>query len=79
MNTSAIKQQLHNYLDVADSKKLKAIYTMVEEDIMVSSTDYSSAFKAELDNRVNRYLNGDKMVTPDQMHKKLKAVRNKRK
>lgn len=79
MNTSSIKQQLHNYLDVADSKKLKAIYTMIEEDIIESSTGYSTAFKAELDSRVNYYLNGGKMVTPAQMNKKLKIVRSKRK
>ena len=79
MNTSAIKQKLHNYLEVADSKKLKAIYTMVEADILESSGEYSAAFKAELDNRVNYYLNGGKMVTPAQMKKKLKSARTKRK
>ncbi|CAN5590521.1 hypothetical protein BH11BAC3_BH11BAC3_21910 [soil metagenome] len=33
MTTAAIRQQLHNYLEVAEDKKLKAIYTMMEEEI----------------------------------------------
>ncbi len=27
MDTAAIRQQLHNYLEVADDKKIKALYT----------------------------------------------------
>jgi len=79
MNTTALRQELHNYLEVADSKKLKAIYTMVEDDINIREpqTEYSAAFKAELNKRVNYYLNGGKMVTQAQMNKRLKEARNK--
>lgn len=79
MNTAAIKQQLHNYLEVADSKKLKAIYTMLEDDIAETTGEYSEEFKAELDKRVNYYLGGGKMVTAPEMNKRLKALRKKRK
>jgi hypothetical protein len=33
MRTTQIKQQLHDYIDSAEDKKLKAIYTLLEDDI----------------------------------------------
>jgi hypothetical protein len=78
MNTTTIRKQLHSYLEVADSKKLKAIYTMVEDDIAENKKDYTAAEKAELDKRVNYYLNNGKMVTASEMNKRLKAVRRKK-
>ncbi len=33
MTASAIRTQLHTYLDVANDKKVKAIYALLEEDI----------------------------------------------
>lgn len=33
MTTVEIKEKLHHYIDTAENKKLKAIYTMVEDDI----------------------------------------------
>ena len=52
---------------------------MVEDEIKETIVEYSTEFKAELDNRVNYYLNGGKMVTPSEMNKRLRAVRKKRK
>jgi heterodisulfide reductase subunit C len=49
MKTSGIRQKLHNYLEVAEDKKVKAIYTMMQESIKESAVDYSKEFKAELD------------------------------
>ena len=79
MNTAAIRQQLHNYLETADAKKINAIYIMVEDDIKESAAGYTEEFKAELDRRVNDYLDGKKMVTSAEMNKKLSAIRKKRK
>ena len=79
MNTAAIRQELHNYLEVADDKKLKAIYIMVEDEIKDTTVEYTDEFKAELDRRVNYYLNGGKMVSPSEMNKRLQAIRKKRK
>lgn len=78
MSSATIKEQLHNYLEIADDKKLKAIYTMVEDEIRESTVEYSDEFKAELDRRVNHYLNGGKMVTPAEMNKRLQRIRKKR-
>ncbi len=79
MKTANIRQRLHSYLEVADDKKINAIYTMVEDEIKETIVEYSAEFKAELDNRVNYYLSGGKMVSPSAMNTKLRALRKKRK
>ena len=33
MEQASIKQKLHRYIDVADEKKLQAIYTILEDEI----------------------------------------------
>lgn len=78
MTTGSIKEQLHNYLEIADEKKLKAIYVMVEDEIKETSVNYSDEFKTELDKRVNHYLEGKKMVIPSEMNKRLQRIRKKR-
>ena len=79
MNTSNIRQHLHNYLEVADDKKLNAIYTMVADKIKETIVEYTPEYKAELDKRVDYYLNGGKMISPSEMNKRLQALRKKRK
>ncbi len=78
MDTPTIKEQLHNYLEIADDKRLKAFYLMVEDEINETSAPYSEEFKKDLDARVNEYLNGSKMVTPEEMNDRLQAIRKKR-
>jgi hypothetical protein len=47
-----IRQRLHNFLEVANAKKIRAIYTMLETDIQESSLDFTPTIKADLDNRL---------------------------
>ncbi len=82
MSTSAIRQKLHNYLEVADDKKVKAIYTMMEEVIEKSAVQYTDDFKKELDQRYADYKSGkSKPVTAAEskrrINKILKAGRKK--
>jgi putative addiction module component (TIGR02574 family) len=82
MNTSAIRQKLHNYLEVADDKKVKAIYAIMKNEIEESAVDYTDEFKAELDRRYADYKSGKaKMITEAQskrrIQKILKSVRKK--
>lgn len=51
MNTLGIRQKLHSYLEIADDKKVEAIFTILEEDIEESSIEYSDELKKELDKR----------------------------
>ena len=79
MKTAEIRKQLHSYLEVADDKKINAIYTMVEDEIKETIVEYSPDFKAELDSRVNHYLKGGKMVSSTEMNKRLLSLRRQRK
>jgi hypothetical protein len=80
MNTAAIRAKLQDYIRVADDKKLKAIYVMVEEEINEADpVAYTPALKSELDRRVAYYLKGGKMVTSSDMNKRLQILRKKRK
>ena len=82
MNTAAIRQKLHSYLEVADDKKVKAIYAIMENEIEESSVEYSDDFKAELDRRYAEYKSGkSKIVTAQESKRRIqrivKSARNK--
>ena len=79
MNTATIRRQLHSYLEVAEDKKIKAIYTMMEEDIKESAVDYTDEFKAELDKRYEEYKKDGKVVTRKAMDKQIKKMLGKTK
>lgn len=75
MNTTAIRQKLHNYLEVAKDKKVKAIYIMMEEEIKESAVGYTDEFKAELDKRHADYKSGKaKMITAEESKKRIQKI-----
>ena len=75
MSTTVIRQKLHNYLEVADDKKVKAIYTMMQEEIEESAVEYTEEFKKELDNRYADYKNGKaKMLTATESRKRIQKI-----
>ena len=57
MTTTAIREKLVNYLQVAD-EKLKAIYTMVEDEINTAANDWDDDFIKELERRSKSFING---------------------
>jgi hypothetical protein len=58
MTTNAIREKLVNYLQVADGKKIKAIYTMVEDEINTNDNDWDESFLKELSDRSKSFKNG---------------------
>ena len=76
MTTLALREKLHKFIDSIEEKKVKAIYTLFENEIE-QEVEYSDEFKAELDKRVEYYRNGGKMVNATEMKKRLKAIRSK--
>jgi hypothetical protein len=58
MSTSEIRNHLHRYIDQANDKKVKAIYTMVEEEILPDNLWDDENFVSELERRVNEVESG---------------------
>ena len=75
MSTAQIRQKLHNYLETANDKKVKAIYTMMEEEIEQSMVEYSDELKQELDSRYQDYKEGkSKMITGAESKKRINKL-----
>ena len=80
MNTLSIRQQLQNYLEVADDKKVKAMYIMMENEIKEAVIEYTDEFKTDLDIRYAAYKNGKaKMVTATESKRRINKLLSKRK
>ena len=59
MNTSSIRQKLVDYLQVADDKKVEAIYSILEEEVEANTINWNDKhFVNELDKRTEEYKNG---------------------
>lgn len=74
MTTAAIKRKLHDYIEVANDKTLKAIYTLLEQDVEQTTEEYSNEFKAELDRRYAEYKNGGKVVSREDLEKEIEYL-----
>jgi hypothetical protein len=57
MTATKLRQRLHEFIDVAAEKKLKAIYTLLESDFFDEGS-LSAEQKATLDNRMIEYQKG---------------------
>ncbi len=75
MTTSIIRQKLHNYLEVADDKKIKAIYAIMEVDVEEKALIYSDEIRADLDNRLAKY-EADKMnvISADESKQRILSL-----
>ena len=59
MTTATIRERLTDYIRVADDKKVKAMYALLEDQIVPKSHwSEDEEFVAELDERVRRYEAG---------------------
>jgi len=80
MTTTAIRERLYDYIRVADDKKVKAIYALLEDHI-IPAVDWSEdeEFVAELDERVRRWEEGiDKGVSMDDVKAGLERLKKQR-
>ena len=78
-NTS-IRKKLADYLQIADEKKVNAIYTRVEDEINTEANDWDESFLKELEERRKSFENGTaKTYTWEETKKAaLKKVKSKR-
>lgn len=69
MLNNNLKEQLHHYIDVADEKKLAAIYTLVEEDITTEMLELElEARLADFETNPTEALNFEQLVNNARQH-----------
>lgn len=71
MTAVAIRKKLMDYMQVADSKRLKAIYTLLEDEIEEGRKLNIAAYNKELEAAEAEFNNGD-FITHTAMKKKVK-------
>lgn len=76
---STIWEHLHRFIETAEEKKIKTIYTLFEDEIEQDEWEYTDEFKAELDRRCDYYKNGGKMITAAEADKQIKDLLKKSK
>jgi hypothetical protein len=58
MTTAAIRKKLTDYLKVADDQKVKAIYTMVKDEINTEANNWDEELVKELGRRSKTFADG---------------------
>lgn len=71
MTTTAIRQKLVNYMKVAEDKKIKAMYALLEEDIEHSCEITIDQYNKELDEAESEFKNGE-YITQEEMIKQVR-------
>lgn len=74
MTTGSIRKKLADYMQVADDKKVKAIYALFEDEIEQEEIEYTDEFKKELDRRYGYYKNGGKMINATEAKKQIRKI-----
>jgi len=75
METTAIREKLHKYIDVADERKIEAMYIMLEDEI--ASYDYNTDEIKLFHKRRNKHLNQESVCyTPDEALNLIRSVKN---
>lgn len=80
MNASAIRDRLYDYIRVADDKKIKAIYMMLEDDISEKAEWWKDAmFVGELEKEYEAWDSGkDKAHTLKEIKTEIAARKVKK-
>jgi predicted transcriptional regulator len=71
MTTLAIREKLSNYMQVADDKKIKAMYALLKDDIKLEESISIEQYNKEIDEAEAEYKRGE-FITHEEMLKKIK-------
>jgi len=71
MTTTAIRRKLADYLKVADDKKVKAVYALLEDDIEPQGRISIEQYNKELEAAEAEFADGN-FITHTAMKKKIK-------
>ena len=58
MSTVSIRQKLHHYIETAQDKKVKALFTIVEDEIGKDHEIWTDEFVTELNKRTSDFESG---------------------
>lgn len=80
MTTAAVREKLYDYIRVADDKKVKAIYMMLEDDITEELEWWKDkGFAKELDSRYKAWANGkEKGYTNAEINASIEQLKKRR-
>lgn len=80
MTTAAVREKLYDYIRVADEKKLKAIYTMLEDEINEEVEWWKdNVFVKELDRRYAAWATGkEKAFTLAEVDSSIEQLKKRR-
>lgn len=77
MTNAAIRQQLHQFIDSTDDKKIEALYILLQNDI-APRYSYTEDDLNILHERAEKYLKGEtKTYTVEESHNKIRQQRKK--
>ncbi len=83
MTASVIRERLHSYLDVADDRKVKALYTLIENDIEANFNEIGDhwadeEFVAEMNQRAADMDSGrDEGRSWEEVHNSVRFIAGK--
>ena len=81
MSVLTKRQKLTEFIKIADERKIKAIYTLLEDEFESETIEYSNKFKKELEGRLDYYKSGGEMISEtaskNEIRKILASVKQK--
>ena len=80
MTTAAVREKLYDYIRVADDKKVKAIYMMLEDEITEDVQWWKdNVFVEELDKRFTAWVSGkEKGYTLGEVDASIERLKKRR-
>lgn len=74
MDTTTIREKLHQFIDKMEDEKAAAIYTLFEAEIEMEEWDYTKDFKDELDKRYEYYQNGGATINAADADEQIRKI-----
>ncbi|MEO8823772.1 MAG: hypothetical protein ABI366_09365 [Ginsengibacter sp.] len=76
MTAINLREKVVNYIKIADDKKIKAIYTLLENEIEKDSRISLEQYNREIDEAEAEFANGD-YISHEEIERKSKTVEMK--
>ena len=71
---TTLDKQINNYLGILNTRQKKALLTVAKTFAEEQGNDYSDEFKAELDSRYEEYKNGGRLISEENVNKRIRNI-----